>query len=75
LLGLLPVFGNVAESVAVLFQNRRNRLSVERPESKSGILFHELVQPQASATTLRILVEDPSTSEVGSLIIPLSQVN
>lgn len=42
---------------------------------KSGLLFHEYVQPRAGATTLRILVQDPSTAEVGSLIIPLSQVN
>lgn len=42
---------------------------------KSGILFHEFVQPHAGVTTLRVLVEDPSTSELGSVIIPLSQVN
>jgi len=42
---------------------------------KSGILFHEFVQPQAGVTTLRVLVEDPSTSELGSVIIPLAQVN
>ncbi|HUJ31005.1 MAG TPA: VWA domain-containing protein [Candidatus Acidoferrum sp.] len=41
---------------------------------KSGILLHELVQAEAKATTLRILVEDPATTEVGSLIIPLSEV-
>jgi VWFA-related protein len=41
---------------------------------KSGLLFHEYVQPRAGATTLRILVEDPATAEVGSLIIPFSQI-
>lgn len=41
---------------------------------KSGILFHEFVQPHAGVTTLRVLVEDPSTTELGSVIIPLSQV-
>jgi len=41
---------------------------------KSGFPFHQYVQPKADATTLRILVEDPSTAEVGSLIIPLSQI-
>jgi VWFA-related protein len=45
------------------------------PLLKSGLLFHELVQPNATATTLRILVEDPATTYVGSLIVPLSQVN
>lgn len=42
---------------------------------KSGILFHEFVQPRAGVTTLRVLVEDPSTTELGSVIIRLSQVN
>ena len=42
---------------------------------KSGLSFHELVEPKSGAITLRVLVEDPATSEVGSLIIPLSQVN
>jgi VWFA-related protein len=42
---------------------------------KSGLFFHEIVEPKFGAITLRVLVEDPATSEVGSLIIPLSQIN
>jgi len=42
---------------------------------KTGFPFHQFVQPQAGVTTLRIVVEDSNTAEVGSLIIPLSQVN
>jgi VWFA-related protein len=41
---------------------------------KSGIPFRQNVEPRPGATTLRVLVEDPATSEVGSLIIPLSQI-
>jgi VWFA-related protein len=41
---------------------------------KSGMPFNQDVQPKAGVTTLRILVEDPATSDIGSLIIPLSQV-
>jgi hypothetical protein len=41
---------------------------------KSGMPFHQDVQPKSGATTLRVLVEDPATAEVGSLIIPLAQV-
>jgi VWFA-related protein len=41
---------------------------------KTGITFRKTVQPQAGMTTLRVLVEDPATAEIGSLIIPLSQV-
>jgi VWFA-related protein len=42
---------------------------------KSGIPFRQGIQLRPDVTTLRVLVEDPATSEVGSLIIPLSQVN
>ena len=41
---------------------------------KTGINFRKSVQPQAGATTLRVLVQDPTTAAIGSLIIPLSQV-
>jgi len=41
---------------------------------KSGMPFGQDVQPKAGLTTLRVLVEDPATAEIGSLIIPLSQV-
>jgi VWFA-related protein len=41
---------------------------------KTGVTFRKFVQPQAGATTLRILVQDPSSAEIGSLIIPLSGV-
>jgi VWFA-related protein len=41
---------------------------------KSGMSFTQDVQPKAGATTLRVLVQNPITAEVGSLIIPLSQV-
>jgi len=41
---------------------------------KSGMPFSQDVQPKAGVTTLRVLVEDSATAEVGSLIVPLSQV-
>jgi VWFA-related protein len=41
---------------------------------QSGIVFREYVQLTQKAATLRVLVQDPGTSEVGSVIIPLSQV-
>lgn len=42
---------------------------------KSGMMFHQYLHPKPAVTTLRVLVEDASTSQLGSLIIPLSQVN
>ena len=41
---------------------------------KSGFRFHQSLQPQENAATLRVLVEDAGTAEVGSVIIPLSQL-
>lgn len=41
---------------------------------KSGVRFRKTAQPKAGAATLRILVQDPSTAAIGSLVIPLSQV-
>ncbi|MGC1086872.1 MAG: VWA domain-containing protein [Candidatus Acidiferrum sp.] len=42
---------------------------------KSGFTFHQFVQPQTGTTTLRFVVEDPATAQVGSIIVPLSRVN
>jgi len=41
---------------------------------KSGIRFRKTAQPKPGATKLRVLVQDPSTAAIGSLVIPLSQV-
>lgn len=41
---------------------------------KSGFPFHQIVQPAEHVSRLRIIVEDPRTAEVGSLIIPLSEI-
>ncbi len=41
---------------------------------KTGITFRKTVQPQAGMTTLRVLVQDPTTAAIGSLVIPLSQL-
>lgn len=42
---------------------------------KSGMHFRQLLQPKPNVTTLRVVVEDLTTSKVGSVIIPLSQVH
>ena len=42
---------------------------------QSGINFRKSLQPQAGVTTLRVLVQDPGSGAIGSLIIPLSNVN
>src|SRR6185437_12609931 len=42
---------------------------------KTGIPFRQGIEFSPQITTLRVLVQDPSTSKLGSLIIPLAQVN
>lgn len=42
---------------------------------RSGILFHQVLQPQRSTTVLRVLVQDHGSAEVGSVIIPVAHVN
>jgi VWFA-related protein len=41
----------------------------------SGMPFTQNLQPKPTATTLRVLVQDPATSEIGTLIIPLSHIH
>jgi hypothetical protein len=41
---------------------------------QSGISFRQLVQPHQGATVLRVLVQDPGTSEIGSVIVHLTTV-
>ena len=63
-----------------ILRQSASRISFDFTESKysaylkSGFPFHQFVQPQAGVTTLRIVVEDSGTAQVGSLIIPLSQL-
>jgi VWFA-related protein len=40
-----------------------------------GLQFHQDMQLRSEVTTLRVLVQDPATNALGSLIIPLSHVN
>jgi VWFA-related protein len=41
----------------------------------SGMPFTQNLQTKPTATTLRVLVQDPATSEIGTLIIPLSHIH
>lgn len=42
---------------------------------KGSIPFHQDMQLHPNVKTLRIVVEDPAAAHLGSLIIPLSQIN
>lgn len=45
-----------------------------RDDLKSGILFRQSIVPKNAMATLRVIVQDPATALVGSLIIPKSQL-
>jgi VWFA-related protein len=64
----------VALDVVTIEQDQSGKVVAQSGSTISNSHFHQYVQPKANATTLRILVEDPSTAEVGSLVIPLSQI-
>lgn len=42
---------------------------------KSGIVFRDQIQVKKQTAVLRILVQDPATSEVGSVIVPLARID
>lgn len=58
--------------------NQRLNLSLTDQQYKgylqSGISFRQLVQLHQGATVLRVLVQDPGTSEIGSVIVHLTTV-
>lgn len=66
--------GNVLHQTS---NRMRLNLSEQQYQSylQSGIRFREYVEPKPGTVVLRVLVQDPGTSEVGSVIIPLARVN
>jgi VWFA-related protein len=78
--GALDVTVIEQDAMGKVVRQSANRINLRFSEKqyptvlKSGITFRKSVQPQAGATTLRVLVQDPSTAAVGSLIISLSKL-
>ncbi|HUJ32960.1 MAG TPA: VWA domain-containing protein [Candidatus Acidoferrum sp.] len=64
----------------VVVHQANNRLHLRLTERqfqsylRSGISFRESLEPRPETAVLRVLVQDPSTSQTGSVIIPLAQV-
>ena len=42
---------------------------------QSGVEFRAYLQPQENTTVVRVLVRDAATLQMGSVVIPLAQVN
>jgi VWFA-related protein len=79
--GALDVTVIEQDETGKILRESTNRINLRFTEKqypavlKSGITFRKSVQPQASVTTMRVLVQDPTTAAIGSLIIPLSRLH
>lgn len=78
--GAVDVFTIEQDETGQVLRKSASRISFSLSENqytgylKSGFPFHQIVQPAEHVTRLRILVEDPRTGEVGSLLVPLSEI-
>jgi hypothetical protein len=41
---------------------------------QSGVVFREHLKPKAETKLLRVLVQDPATAEIGSVLVPIARV-
>jgi len=41
---------------------------------KSGVFFRKIVPSKPNAATLRVVAGDPRTAKMGSLIVPIAQL-
>ena len=78
--GMIDVYAIQQDMTGKVLQQGNNRLRLKLTEQQyqtylqSGIKFREVIQPNPQAAMLRVIVQDPATSQVGSVIIPLSHV-
>ena len=79
--GMIDVYAIQQDITGKVLQQVNDRLRLKLTEQQyrtylqSGIRFREIIQPNPQTVMLRVLVQDPTNSEVGSVIIPLSRVN
>lgn len=79
--GAVDIYAIEQDAAGKVLQQANWRLNLELTEQeyqtylRSGVFFHESVESKDGATVLRILVQGPGTGAVGSVIIPLAQVN
>lgn len=79
--GSVDVYIIEQDAAGNVLHQANNRLALKLTETqyqaylKSGVVFRQNVQPKPQDAVLRILVQDPGTLELGSVIIPLSRVN
>jgi hypothetical protein len=79
--GALDITVIEQDETGKVLKESANRINLRFTEKQypvvleSGITFQKSVQALSGATTLRVLVQDPSTAAIGSLVIPLSHIN
>lgn len=80
-LGTVDIFVIEQDDAGKVVHESTNRINLRFTEKqypailKTGVTFRKFIQPQPGVTTLRVLVQDPRTAAIGSLIIPLASVN
>ena len=79
--GVLDITVLEQDQTGKVVRESANRIDLRFTEKQyasvlqSGINFRKSLQPPEGVTTLRVLVQDPGSAAIGSLIIPLSNVN
>jgi VWFA-related protein len=76
--GALDVYTIEQDAAGNVIQQTNHHLSLTftpqqyLADRQSGIRFREVIQPKPNGAILRVLVQDPGTSEIGCVIIPLA---
>jgi VWFA-related protein len=79
--GIMDVYVIEQNTAGNVLHQTSNRMRLSLTDQQyqiylqSGIEFRESLQPAKGAAVLRVLVQDDATSEVGSIIVPLSHLN
>jgi VWFA-related protein len=78
--GSVEIYVLQQDATGQVIDKLRDRLNLQLTKEnylaylKSGVFFHEDVQAKEGLTTLRVVVGDPGSGMVGSLIIPVTQI-
>ncbi|MFC5863832.1 VWA domain-containing protein [Acidicapsa dinghuensis] len=78
--GTLDIYTIEQDATGKVLHQGNERLNLKLTEQQyisylqSGILFHQVLQPQQDTKVLRVLVQDHGSARVGSVIIPFAHV-
>ncbi|MBV8207733.1 MAG: VWA domain-containing protein, partial [Acidobacteria bacterium] len=78
--GVVDVYVIEQDAAGNVLRQAANRMHLKLTEQQyrryleTGIGFRQLIHPNPGATTVRVIVQDRNTSQLGSAIIPLAEV-